>query len=67
MNRAPSPIKFPYGAANAAFHGVNVSRSMLVKLKSEFDEYYLRNGSLFFDLKILMMTFLRVAKREVTH
>ena len=34
----------------------------------EFDAYYLKNRSFFFDLKILWMTFIKVVKREgVTH
>ncbi|RLC30231.1 hypothetical protein DRH13_04625 [Candidatus Woesebacteria bacterium] len=41
---------------------------MPIPIKVEFDEYYLRNRSFFFDFKILWMTFIRVAGREgVTH
>jgi len=38
-----------------------------VNLKPDFDEYSLRNGSLFFCITILVIRFLRIAKREVTH
>jgi len=37
-------------------------------VKVEFDEYYLKNRSFLFDLKILWMTFVKVVRREgVTH
>jgi hypothetical protein len=39
-----------------------------IPVKVEFDEYYLKNMSFFFDFKILLMTFIKVVKREgVTH
>jgi len=38
-----------------------------VNLKPDFDEYSLRNGSLFFCITILVIRFLRIAKRAVTH
>ena len=34
MNRAPPPMKFPYGAANAAFHFDGTTLSQ----KSKFDD-----------------------------
>jgi O-antigen biosynthesis protein WbqP len=30
----------------------------------EFDEYYLKNRSFLMDMKILLLTFFKVAKRE---
>ena len=39
-----------------------------IPIKVEFDSYYLKNRSFFFDLKILWMTLIKVVKREgVTH
>ena len=52
-----TPMKYALHFIGQAFCGVNVSRGMLVNLRPEVDEYYLRNGALFFDLKILMIKF----------
>jgi O-antigen biosynthesis protein WbqP len=39
-----------------------------IPVKAAFDEYYLRNHSMLLDVKIILLTFLKVAKREgVTH
>ena len=47
---------------------VNGRDELPIPVKVEFDEYYLKNRSFFFDLKILLMTFIKVVKREgVTH
>jgi len=47
---------------------VNGRDELPIPVKVEFDEYYLKNRSFFFDLKILWMTFVKVVKREgVTH
>jgi len=50
------------------FYGVNpiqLARDELpIPVKVEFDAYYLKNRSFFFDLKILWMTFVKVVKRE---
>ena len=47
---------------------VNGRDELPIPLKVEFDAYYLKNRSFFFDLKILWMTFVKVVKREgVTH
>jgi len=47
---------------------VNGRDELPIPVKVEFDEYYLNNRSVFFDLKILWMTVVKVAKREgVTH
>ena len=35
-----------------------------IPIKVEFDEYYLKNRSLFFDFKILLKTFVKVIRRE---
>jgi O-antigen biosynthesis protein WbqP len=35
-----------------------------IPIKVEFDEYYLKNRSFLFDLKILIMTFLKVIRIE---
>jgi len=47
---------------------VNGRDELLISIKVEFDEYYLKNRSFLFDLKILLMTFMKVLKREgVSH
>ena len=47
---------------------VNGRDELPIPVKVEFDVYYLKNRSFFFDLKILWMTFIKVMKREgVTH
>ena len=37
---------------------------MPIPVKVEFDEYYLKNRSFIFDMKILWMTIVKVVKRE---
>jgi O-antigen biosynthesis protein WbqP len=47
---------------------VNGRDELPIPVKVEFDEYYLKNRSFLFDLKILWMTFEKVVRREgVTH
>ena len=47
---------------------VNGRDELPIPVKVEFDAYYLRNRSFLFDLKIILMTFIKVLKREgVTH
>ncbi|MBN2568701.1 MAG: sugar transferase [Deltaproteobacteria bacterium] len=47
---------------------VNGRDELPISVKIEFDEYYLKNRSFLFDLKILLMTFIKVVKREgVSH
>jgi len=47
---------------------VNGRDELSIPVKVEFDEYYLKNRSFSFDLKILWMTFVKVVRREgVTH
>lgn len=47
---------------------VNGRDELPIPVKVEFDEYYLKNRSFYFDLKILWMTFINVVKKEgVTH
>ena len=47
---------------------VNGRDELPIPVKVEFDEYYLKNRSFIFDLKILWMTFVKVVRREgVTH
>ena len=47
---------------------VNGRDELPIPVKVEYDAYYLKNRSFFFDLKILWMTFIKVVKREgVTH
>jgi O-antigen biosynthesis protein WbqP len=47
---------------------VNGRDELPIPIKVEFDEYYLKNRSFLFDLKILWMTFIKVVKREgVSH
>ena len=47
---------------------INGRDDIPIPVKVEFDEYYLKNMSFFFDFKILLMTFIKVVKREgVTH
>jgi O-antigen biosynthesis protein WbqP len=43
---------------------VNGRDELPIPVKVEFDEYYLRNKSFLFDLKILWLTFYKVIKRE---
>lgn len=43
---------------------VNGRDSISIAAKVEYDEYYLKNRSFFFDLKILWMTFLKVLSSE---
>jgi O-antigen biosynthesis protein WbqP len=47
---------------------VNGRDELPIPVKVEFDEYYLKNRSFLFDMKILWMTIVKVVKREgVTH
>ena len=47
---------------------VNGRDELPIPIKVEFDEYYLKNRSIIFDFKILLMTFVKVVKSEnVTH
>jgi O-antigen biosynthesis protein WbqP len=47
---------------------VNGRDELPIPVKVEFDEYYLNNRSFLLDLKILLMTFVKVVRREgVTH
>jgi O-antigen biosynthesis protein WbqP len=47
---------------------INGRDDLPIPVKVGFDEYYLKNHSFLFDLKILWMTFLKVIKREgVSH
>jgi O-antigen biosynthesis protein WbqP len=47
---------------------VNGRDDLPIPIKVEYDEYYLKNKSLWFDLKILFMTIQKVFQREgVTH
>ena len=47
---------------------INGRDELPIPVKVSFDEYYLKNRSFFFDLKILWMTFLKVMRREgVSH
>jgi len=47
---------------------INGRDELPIPLKVEYDEYYLKNRSLLLDLKILVMTFSKVLRREgVTH
>ena len=43
---------------------VNGRDELPIPIKVEFDEYYLKNRSFFFDLKILLRTFVKVVRRE---
>lgn len=43
---------------------VNGRDDLVIPVKVEYDEYYLKNRSFLFDLKILWLTFLKVVKRE---
>lgn len=43
---------------------VNGRDVLSIPVKVEFDEYYLKNKSFLLDLKILLMTFIKVLKRE---
>lgn len=47
---------------------INGRDELPIPAKVEFDEYYLMHRSLFFDLKIILLTALKVVRREgVTH
>jgi O-antigen biosynthesis protein WbqP len=47
---------------------INGRDELPIPKKVEFDEYYLRNKSILFDLKIIILTFLKVLRKEgVTH
>jgi len=47
---------------------INGRDELPIPVKVSFDEYYLKNRSFFFDLKILWLTFLKVIRREgVSH
>lgn len=47
---------------------INGRDELPIPIKVEFDEYYLKNRSFLFDLKILLMTFMKVVMTEnVTH
>ena len=43
---------------------VNGRDELPIPVKVEFDKYYLKNSSFLLDLKILLMTFIKVLKRE---
>jgi O-antigen biosynthesis protein WbqP len=43
---------------------VNGRDELPIPVKVEYDDYYLKNRSFLFDMKILFMTFLKVIKRE---
>jgi O-antigen biosynthesis protein WbqP len=43
---------------------INGRDELPIPVKVEFDEYYLRNRSFFFDMKIVLLTVLKVAKSE---
>jgi O-antigen biosynthesis protein WbqP len=43
---------------------VNGRDDLPISVKVEYDEYYLKNQSFFFDLKILWNTFFKVIKKE---
>ncbi len=47
---------------------INGRDELPIPVKVEFDEYYLNHRSMFFDLKILFLTFLKVLRSDgVTH
>ena len=47
---------------------VNGRDELPIPVKVEYDEFYLKNRSFWFDMKILWLTFIKVVKREgVTH
>lgn len=47
---------------------VNGRDELPIPIKVEFDEYYLKNRSFLFDLKILLATFIKVVRAEnITH
>lgn len=47
---------------------INGRDELPIPVKVEFDEYYLKNKSLFLDAKIIMITVFKIVKREgVTH
>ena len=47
---------------------INGRDELPIPVKVEFDEYYMKNRSFSLDLKILLMTFIKVVRREgVTH
>lgn len=64
-----TPVKWlPDCTGQAGWAQVNGRDDLPIPVKVEFDEYYLKNRSFLFDLKILWMTFVKVVKREgVTH
>jgi O-antigen biosynthesis protein WbqP len=43
---------------------VNGRDELPIPVKVEYDDYYLRNSSFLFDMKILWLTFIKVIKRE---
>jgi O-antigen biosynthesis protein WbqP len=43
---------------------INGRDDIPIQLKVEYDEYYLKNKSFFFDLKIILMTFIKVLRAE---
>lgn len=43
---------------------INGRDELPIPVKVEFDEYYYKNRSFFFDLKILFLTFVKVVRRE---
>ena len=47
---------------------INGRDELPIPVKVEFDEHYLKHRSFFFDLKIILLTALKVLRREgVTH
>ena len=47
---------------------VNGRDELPIPVKVEFDEYYLKNRSFIFDIKILLMTFFNVlSSKDITH
>jgi len=46
---------------------INGRDDIPIPKKVEFDEYYLKNRSIWFDLKILVLTFFKVTRAENVH
>jgi len=56
-----------YSSEQARRHDVRRDE-LPIPVKVEYDEFYLKNRSFWFDMKILWLTFIKVVKREgVTH
>jgi hypothetical protein len=55
-------------AGQAGWAQINGRDDIPIPKKVEYDEYYLNHRALFFDLKILFLTFLKVTRAEnVSH